>query len=247
VTIQLTPSTFVEKIALSLIIAAIVIGVALFIGTKIVNAQVAAMKAELTTVKSEFVKQTGAIDAKVTILMTQVSEKDKQIANLTADKAKLEAKEAKDQIDLANATAKLKDAPPETLVSEGRRILQTKEINYLKATNLVEFSLAAYRTDVIRLVEWEAFTLKILPDKDNRITNLTTTNETLVSENKDLKDVHVLDTQWKVVANTTMDHYYNLSMKAIAPGFWKQFFGDIKSNAFWTGVGFAIGYVTHKK
>lgn len=246
-TIQLTPSTLLEKIVLSLVIAAIVIGGALFVGSKIVKAQVAEMKTELTSVRTEFKQQTGAIDAKVTVLMTQVSEKDKQIAVLTQEKAELKSKEAKDQADLAAATSKLKDAPPETLVSEGRRILQTKEINYLKPTNTVEFSLSAYRTDVIKLTEWEAFTLKIIPDKNAQLANMTKTNETLVSENKDLKEVHALDTQWKVVANTTMDHYYNLSMQALAPSFWKQFFGEIKTNAVWGGLGFVLGYLSHKK
>ena len=247
-TITLTPSTFGQKVLLVLLVTGIVAGGVYVVGGKIIKAQTAAIKAELAATKADFLKQTGAIDSKVTVLLNSVAEKDKQIATLNQEKAALAAKDAKDVADLNAAKEKLQTAPPETLVSEGQRILKTTEIHYVKPTATVEFSLAAYRNDVIALTEWESFKLKIIPDKDAMIANMFKTNAALTDENKSLKQVVALDTDWKKFALNTMDHYQNIALKSIAPGFWQQLWGEAKTSAVWGGLGFALGYLTgHKK
>lgn len=230
----------------SLVIGIAICGAVYFVGDKIVKAQVAALKTELAQVKKDSKDQLGSIDDKVDKIMGLVKDQDKQVAQLVVNQKKLEDKESKDQVAIDKLTEKLKDAPPETLVAEGRRILQTKEINYLKPTNTVEFSLAAYRTDVMRLTEWEGFTLSIVPDLRSQITNLKATTATLSSERDNLKNVIALDNQWKNIANNTMDHYYNLAMKSLVPGFWKQFLGQAKTAVPSYLLGFATGFLVKK-
>jgi len=72
----------------------------------------------------------------------------------------------------ADAEAKLKDAPPETLVAETRRILGTAEVWYKPEAGTIELSLAAFRTAAVRLHDWADFTLVREPAYAREISGL---------------------------------------------------------------------------
>lgn len=65
-------------------------------------------------------------------------------------------------IDNSAMKEKLREAPPEHLVTEARRIIDTEEI--WLAGERVKFSISAFRDNTIILSEWEVFSLKVIPN-----------------------------------------------------------------------------------
>jgi len=229
-----------------LVVLLAIIGAVYFVGNKVVKAMKAELEAQLANVQAQSQKQFDNIDGKVTVLMTDATAKDQQIADLKQALAGLVDQEKKDQQALAQIQAKIQTASPDTLVAEGRRILNTTEINFVASTNLVNFSLSAYRLDVSKLEEWEQFSLNIIPNKDAQILNLSQANSTQAAEITDLKNVIGLDNQWKGVALNTMDEYRKIAEQAINPSFWTKAWNDAKSGAWGVVLGFVLGKVIKK-
>jgi prefoldin subunit 5 len=106
----------------------------------------------------------------------------------------------KNREELGRQLADLRKATPDKLVDEAKRILNTDEIWLVQ--NHIEFSIAAFRENVVRLYDWENFTLvrepnydKQLAEKDTLIAGLEQKVKLLEQQqksiegwNKDLKD-----------------------------------------------------------
>lgn len=111
-------------------------------------------------------------------LYSDNAEKETRIALATTVIEGLKADVAREREEKAAVIAKLKTAPPTQLLVETRRILKTEEV-WLRDPGAA-FSLAAFRDNTMKLVEWESLSLVVVPKleaegvwKDRKIADLT--------------------------------------------------------------------------
>jgi len=123
-------------------------------------------------------KQVQAIERvyqeKIDNLQNQLIEKDKELLDLETEIAEFEEDLQILRDDLINIRKdnekmkeKLKEAPPEALVSEARRIVDTEEI--WQSGEDIKFSLSAFRDNTIILAEWENFKIRFIPNLQETI------------------------------------------------------------------------------
>lgn len=106
---------------------------------------------------------------KIDNLVNQMAGKDKELLALDGEIAgfKKDVQDLKDEMDIIiidnnSMKEELREAPPEHLVIEAKRIVQTDEI--WLAGERVKFSISAFRDNTIILSEWEVFSLKVIPN-----------------------------------------------------------------------------------
>jgi len=97
--------------------------------------------------------------------------KDKVITETKAKNVELVRKRAEDKRLLEELKGEIAKEKPVELVDRARRILNTDEIWWNEATQRIEFSLQAFRGGVIKLTDWEDFTLRREPDYLKEIAN----------------------------------------------------------------------------
>jgi hypothetical protein len=181
---------------------------------------------------------------KIAGLEAQMAAKDQQIFGLEKEvKEFLEQLQGlRDELidirkDNEEMKEKLKDAPPEHLVNEAKRIVETDEI-WLAGTE-VKFSLAAFRDNTIILSEWENWKLKLHPnlyatiDTQRKTINTQAAEIVLWKEKEQIWEDH-LDTMERI--NEAWKDYIKKQQR-------KGFFDTVLKIGAGVGVGFLIGSI----
>ncbi len=106
------------------------------------------------------------------VLEKDNKEKDRIIAEVTANNVKIEKEMREGAERLKELERKIEIAPPETLLGIVQQALNTNEIWYNANKGVFEFSLVAFRAVASRLSDWEDFTLSREPKYKTQIKNL---------------------------------------------------------------------------
>ena len=163
-------------------------------------------KSQLELVEKTYKEKLGEYQQRILELQTVIDNYGKEVKVYQQKVAELSTKVSENQQKLEEAKNKLKEAPPEHLIQEVCRILQTENL-YLTQSG-VEFSLSAFRETTIKLLEWEDFSLKreplyrkelklkdkIIAAQKKQIDNLILLNRTLEDKYSTLEG---LSREWK--------------------------------------------------
>jgi len=97
--------------------------------------------------------------------------KDKIITEREAENEKLISQREEDKRRLAELQKEIQKAPPIALVEITKAILVTDEVHWSVERELAEFSLAAFRANAAKLVDWKDFKLRREPNYVHQIIN----------------------------------------------------------------------------
>lgn len=202
---------------------------------------------ELNEVKlAEKDGQLARLGDRITVSYDKIEEVEK-------DNTKLREEREKNKAEIEKLKKKVEDAPPETLLAEARRILDTREIWLIdrtmgrlddnasaemikESTAGAEFSLVAFRKAIWIFTDWENFTLEREPNYIKQIKN----------------DAVVKAEQNLVISNLTLssktweEKYYILNDSFTN---WKQYVKKKKNVWSWLGdkaLTFGLGYLAGK-
>jgi hypothetical protein len=113
------------------------------------------------------------------------------VARVQEEKRQLKAERDASRAETAALKAKILDGPPEYVLAEHQRILDTREI-WLIPTG-AEFSLAAFRKNGSVVVEWEQWKFTLIPNLER---DLTKTEGQVVTLQVEVSNFKLKDINW---------------------------------------------------
>jgi len=157
-------------------------------------------------------------------------ETEKAIAKVTERLSFLEAERALDKDRIANLEERARQAPPESLIADMRKILESEEI-WLTEQGVV-MSMDAFRKMSFKMYDWQDFTLKREPNYLETIEQYKIDVYLLQGEVSNLK-LMVKNTEDMVDIQAVFNEEMRDVVGELKPGFWNE----IKK----IGTGIAIG------
>ena len=139
----------------------ILILVAAFVGMGYFWGRSNYQKSQLELVEKTYEEQLEKYQQRILELQDVIDDYGEEVRVYQQKITELSTRVSENQHQLEEARKKLREAPPEHLIQEARRILQTKNLRLTQQG--VEFSLSAFRETTIKLLEWENFSLKREP------------------------------------------------------------------------------------
>lgn len=213
----------------------------------------AMMKKQIKLVEELNEKKLEAKDLELAKLADSIAITEEEVVELKKDNVNLKKERDKNKEEVERLKKKIEDAPPETLLAEARRILDTREIWLIdKALGRLndnvsgetiaefaagaEFSLTAFRKAAWIFTDWENFTLIREPNYLAQIKN--------DAEIKSKQSILVLN--WMASSNAWKDKYFILDNTFTE---WKKYANKKQSIWSWLSdkaLTFSIGYFVGK-
>jgi len=189
-----------------------------------------------------------AKDVELSKLAIQVTVSIGKIEKLENENIKIKQDLVDNQEELISVKEKLKDAKPETLLAETRRIIDTKEIwlidekftKDISGANAIgaEFSLSAFRQNAWVLTDWENFTLV----REPKYIQLTVNSSKEITEQKIvIADLGLINKTWEEkydILNNSFSEWKKYIQKK------KNIFSWLIDFALKVGIGYAIGHLS---
>ena len=97
--------------------------------------------------------------------------KDKIIVEKEAENEQLIEQKRENEKRMADLRERIQIASPESLVETTREILDTKEVWWSSEEGLAKFSLSAFRSNALKLSDWQNFTLVREPGYKQQVMN----------------------------------------------------------------------------
>lgn len=204
-----------------------------FAGAGFFWGQGSSAKQDMEVIEKVYNQKLDGYDKAISVLERDVDKYEKDIAKYDKELEELEKKMKKNEEELEETKKCLEKAPPEHLVNVTQRILDTEEV-WLVGIK-VEFSLNAFKSNTIKLVEWEDFTLFQIPTYKKDIEARTNTIVTLRNEVGSWKGMNkLLNEKYGTLENLNED--------------WKDYIKRQKKKSIFTtalyiGAGIAVGYM----